>query len=121
MKLICKCGKTLTKDLYHTKKWHVAESCEDYGMAGMVEIKEGSFQLSKQQRYRWFFMPSHYLVNPNDLVSKEQLEFKSGQGCCGNHFTEYNCECNTKIGYQFLDCYDDKHVILFEDKVIRKY
>ena len=128
MKIKCRCGEILTKDLYLTKRWHCWDVVEDYYFEGQtkhyMEIKEGSFQLSTQMPHlkHWKRFKHGFWVNPNDVLDKTQMVFKSGYGCCGLAWEPYHCpSCDEVVGEINLDCYQDHHVQLFFNKTQRSY
>lgn len=132
MKITCKCGCVLTKDLYETKKWKVdiayAKNEDDEYTEYNYEIEQGTF-IQDKTRYICFFgklqkrsSPTSYLTSKYDIIDQEQLKFRKGFGCCGNSYTPFYCpECKKEIGEQNLDCYQSKVVNLYMKETIRKY
>jgi len=137
MKIACKCGCILTKDLYETKKWKINLAIIPIDNTSMdnkeyteynFEIKPGTF-IQDRSRYISFFgklqkrsSPTSYLINKSDMIDQAQLKYRKGFGCCGNAFTEFHCpECKKEVGEQNLDCYQSKAVSLYIKETIRKY
>lgn len=137
MFLTCrKCDNKITDDLYQSRDWesYKYELPEDYPASDDDDItidleyrvRQGTFMLYRHANKHYKKIPSikpnDYMINPDNLLCKEQLAFKSGNGCCGNSWVEFFCPCcQTEIGEQCLDCWQNKHVRFFETKVNRSY
>lgn len=128
MKLACKCGKPLTRDLYLTHKWRVDESATDYYGDGITKhflsVTPGAFMLFKPTSFgkSLGYKTNDFAVNSDDVLDcEEQFEYKTGKGCCGVN-SSLNCpSCNNEIGSVALDCYQHKAIYFEEDKVRRIY
>ncbi len=126
MKLKCKCGNILTKDLYPTKTFSKTKEIRTWvGQTPEDEIeyefhhfvKEGTVILSNTHNFLDY---NSYSVCLKDCIGINFIPFKDGYGCCNNHSIPVSCKsCNVEIGYEFSDCYDAKCVILTR-KIIRR-
>lgn len=148
MRLACKkCNTILTNDLYQVKDFVrdpvvvddiPSESSEEYinfpayngdnEPSPRYSIKKGTFALLKHANPRMLQFnqyrnsKNNIFVSPEDILDQTQLTFVSGWGCCGNSYMDFNCpSCRAFLGYQHLDCYEDKHVRFYDKKVARQY
>lgn len=148
MRLACKkCHTILTNDLYQVKDFVrdpvvvddiPNESSEEYinfpAYNGDTEpsprysIKKGTFALLKHANPHVLQFEknkknvNNMIVSPEDIIDQSQLAFVSGWGCCGNSYMDFKCpSCSAFLGYQHLDCYEDKHVRFYDKEVTRRY
>lgn len=120
MKVQCiKCKSKITKDLFPTKTWeedHVIE----FGVNEFrrFKIKKGTFIIDKLD----LFSKGGFLVIREDLINIDMEKFKEGLGCCDVSFGPIYCKnCKSRIGVQNMDCFQDKHCLLFSEKTERSY
>lgn len=127
MKLRCKCGKPLTKDLYLTKyhKYQVDDIT--------TKMRSGCFKLSRATptiRNKYSNEHPAQLLKPRPeviMVSINSIlcnipEMPKGCGCCnwsGGH--ELMCGCGRVIGEMYLDCYELGFVDFLTKNVVRCY
>ena len=126
MKIVCKCGNHLTKDLkkvFHTEAYDVSSYIEELtGIDGEssyehkdYSVKEGTFHRWKRKYYGT--SPKNvYTVSRKDFVGAEIYD--QSQGCCKWDHFEIRCNiCNENIGYGGNDCWQDDASFLYARKV----
>lgn len=123
MKLKCKCGKVITKDLYPSKKWDrelVDTEVFDDGYVYKsydTQKPKGSFEYLHKG---WLTDKPQFLINAGDLTLILP-EFKEGMGCCNHSCTGVHCECGLKVGHLELDCYQNGCAVLYGENLERIY
>ena len=131
MKLFCKCGKQLTKDICKTTRSNSIEvNDEDYPGA---KWRPGFFKEYKKVPYennKWSLtkpaqivrgQPAVISVAEEDVVLEIPPMIK-GYGCCNWSFgSKLKCSCGNTVAMMYLDCYEDKSVDFIEDNVVRSY
>jgi hypothetical protein len=82
-------------------------------------IKAGQYALLNTKDYyaKKYFAKRAVIVNPANILDKEQIAFKRGHGCCGNS-EEFFCLCGVEVGWQRLDCYEDNTVRFKFNKIL---
>lgn len=125
MRFICKkCSQILTNDLYPTKKLNIPESLPNsmYTQQEESVIFKGSYYFHNRQLKHHKYAKENYRLNPSDIIDQHQLKFVYGNGCCGNSYAPFYCPyCSENIGNQYLDCYEDKFVSFFDNKITFLY
>ncbi len=134
MKINCKCGKTITKDLRPFKKMdfrpdiHFPDSTEAY-------FPEHVFLLSKKKKYKWseeesgiqgyyriFHYPEVITVSELSILPNIIPPFKEGEGCCNwSMGADLKCSCGTMLGYMYLDCYEGQTIDFLTRNIVRSY
>lgn len=116
MIITCKCGESLTTDLYLTKSYDINP---DGPHGADYSVKKGSFLIVK---YRYAKQKgSDFWVNPLNVILPKP-EFKSGMGCCGLWGEPVVCSaCEKEVGTWMLDCHCDKRVEFNQTSVQRRY
>ena len=129
MKLNCKCGKTITKDLRPFKKMdfrpdiHFPDSTEAF-------FPEHVFELRKKQKYKWaeegycriIHYPEVITVSEKSILPNIIPPFEEGAGCCNwSMGANLKCSCGITIGYMYLDCYEGQTIDFLTKNIIRSY
>jgi len=118
LKIACKCGKLLTKDLLPSSK-----------------LKSGSFSIQKKEKYSWkeedseikdyykiIHVPPRLIVPEKSILDNIIPEFKEGYGCCNySNGKELICECTNKLGEMYLDCHEIKAIYFLPKNINRIY
>jgi hypothetical protein len=84
----------------------------------------GSCIIKRKERYGWFSEINQKIIqiNPNNVIEGIIPKFKTGGGCCDWHGLSIKCpSCNKEVATANLDCWQDKNVTFYENKVTRKY
>lgn len=130
MKLYCKCGHCLTKELskvsHKEAYYRILESIEKvYGEDGVSEeefdnsqwgIKAGTYHKWKRKNWWSGKQKNVYVVNPEDLVGA--TVYDKFKGCCQYDHFEVKCSaCEENIGYGADDCWTDTKAMLYCTKV----
>lgn len=125
MKLYCKCGHCLTKDLVkvtHKEAYYkILESIEKvYGEDGISVtefdvsqwgIKAGTYHKWKRKSW-WGKHKNVYVVNPDDLVGA--ILYNKSKGCCRLDHFEVKCgTCEENLGYGADDCWTDTKAMIY--------
>ena len=120
MKIKCKCGKVLTKDLYYTKDFHSEHERDEEGYVFLshYHLPTGSFTTSART---WWDGKKLLCVSREDFVEGFLLEYENGMGCCDISHEDVICDCGSIIGSYSLDCWQTRTVDLYEDEVVRVY
>lgn len=130
MKIKCKCGKTLTKDLYLSKNY-TYEIQNDGGWID-AKFKTGVFHISKAQptwRNKYSSLlpaqlvkstPEFLMVSKKDLLIEYPV-MESGYGCCDWDGHELNCSCGNLLGYMYFDCWQLESMDFISKNVVRSY
>ena len=130
MKLYCKCGHCLTKELskvsHKEAYYRILESIEKvYGEDGVSEeefdnsqwgIKAGTYHKWKRKNWWSGKQKNVYVVNPDDLIGASLYD--KSKGCCRYDHFEVKCSaCEENIGYGADDCWTDTKAMLYCTKV----
>ena len=119
MKIKCKCGKLLTKDLYYTKDFHEEKYFDDGEYAfSQYYLPQGSFTTDVRS---WYDDAKFLAVSREDFVEGFLLDYKYGMGCCDICWVDVTCDCGKVIGEYSLDCHQTRTVDLLEKEVVRVY
>lgn len=145
MFLSCKCGNTISQDLYPVKSMSfyyvdkngsiVYKKNESQGKDYF--IKNGTFidfekyfikkryQATKQKIKAKNLYPypiQSIAINKEDLLNATLTQFKEGLGCCGVSNGEIKCNsCKEIIGMQEDDCYQDKKCLIYKKNITHQY
>lgn len=113
MKILCKCGEILSKDVYPSKK-PIKVDYDESGEYIDEYHRPGCFYTTQRSLELWISVEDYLPEIPS---------FRSGWGCCNWSFGyDTDCpSCGKLIGGLYLDCYEDKSVCLFKKEVVRKY
>lgn len=121
MRFICSnCQQILTSDLYYTKndlKNPVEIEKEKSGIknSSFVKIK---IDKNTNKHFKRYVKNNSFIINKENIIDKKQLEFISGNGCCGNSSIPFYCpHCNEEVATQYLDCYEDNTLIFINKKI----
>lgn len=151
MKITCKCGEVLTKDLRPTKYWKIDHDLHEaatepyeysdgtisevYEVSNGItyyeprwrdyEVRPGTFIRDKKYDQHWHLKSKYIdslMISGHDYLNQKVLEYRRGCGCCAPSGDEVFCpSCETVIGTMYLDCYEEKHIALIVKKIQRKY
>lgn len=138
MKLKCKCGKILTKDLRMKKKLSFEKGniypkgyFLEYGSFISLKKEKIYHNLKKTGYYDFYTFNGnetktfhHYekiLVNKNDLIEDIIPEFKEGFGCCDWSMEDLYCSCGNFLGEMNFDCYLLGTMDFKQKNIIRLY
>lgn len=132
MKLSCKCGKPLTGSLCKTSGNNFVKINEDeYGFD--IVFRPGFFKVIPAERA---FSSKYHVKHPALImrgvpkcfrVAKSDLlvdvpKMPRGEGCCDWSFGSIlHCKCGRALGQMYFDCYENKHIDIFETSVHRSY
>lgn len=132
MKIKCKCGNTLTKDLYTTKRQTLTKIFDDGDSYGQYEVKQGVILPPKRgskkiELYAIFdetLCDRLYSINKDDLVGASYRKFQEGlgMGCCDVSHEIVKCDkCGVVVGLANIDCWQTKRIDLLESMIIHSY
>lgn len=141
MHLHCnKCNHRLTKSLFPSN-WKTKPKYRDLVDGDVWQdteryIPRGGFIYSKGYGYSWtpddsgikdmhykIHRPAMFRIDESQLLEDVLPPWDGRNGCCDYSGHMIDCpSCGQKDLIQAnLDCYMDKHIVLFEDKVKRSY
>lgn len=126
MKIVCKCGNTLTKELnkvkhkdaYNIKTWdeEVGTEYDPYTYEHKeYSVKEGTYHRWEMKGRSWGNYQNSYVISDKDFVGVEM--FDQSKGCC--RFDYYGLKCNsctTSVGYGNNDCWQEDSAFLYTIK-----
>jgi hypothetical protein len=144
MKIQCKCGKFLTKDLRPVKKYICKDAFETFQDQDGVDIVEkrkkyifpsGGFMIQRKDKFSWtekdsgikgyhsvIHTPERLIVYKDDILDNIIPKFISGYGCCNWSFGyKLKCECGNKVAEMYLDCYESGVIKFIPKKTVRFY
>ena len=126
MKIICKCGNLLTKELskvhhkdaYNVKTWDEEVGTEDDPYTyehKEYSVKEGSYHEWEMKDRSWGAFQNSYVISDKDFVGVEM--FDQSKGCCRFDYYGLKCSiCGTHVGYGNNDCWQEDSAFLYTIK-----
>ena len=125
MKIACKCGNILTKDVkkaHHKDAYDVVSWDEEVGTLEdpyTYEHKEYSVKEGTYHRWekKWSYLKykNVYVVSDKDFLGVEV--FNECEGCCRMDHYDVKCKaCGEHVGYGHNDCWQDDAAFLYTIK-----
>lgn len=139
MKIACKCGKPLTKDLRKAKGRVAVYIKEEWNEFSHTEyhLPPLSFHDISPYTRVWDYGPDEYhetrdchytkvpakiLVLRSSMLPDIIPPMPSGYGCCDwSGGASLKCECGNKVAELYLDCYERGEVYFFTNMIRRVY
>lgn len=144
MLLACKCGNTITKDLFKYKRMdydHIDKNgsiTKDKNKYHGKDyfIKKGTFLNFETYFIKSFYKNTKkkinpkrypyeircYAVNKEDLINVNLSTSEEDKGCCDVYHGKIECNhCLSVLGFEESDCYQDKKCLLIKNYITIKY
>ena len=129
MKIVCKCGNALTKNLqkvHHKDAYNCVSLTEK--LVGFEEgdtetewedkefsVKEGTYHRWDRKHSFWGKFKNVYTVSDKDFTGAEV--FDESKGCCRFDYYGLKCsQCGEEVGYGNNDCWQDDAAFLYTVK-----
>lgn len=125
MKIVCKCGNTLTKELNkvnHKDAYDIVSWDEEVGtLEDPYTYEHKEYSVKEGTYHRWEKKKSYskyknvYVVSDKDFLGVEV--FNECKGCCRLDYYDVKCNtCGEHVGYGHNDCWQDDAAFLYTIK-----
>ena len=126
MKIICKCGNELTKELvkvHYEQAYNVNVIDEEVYFDKEIEtyqskkysVKEGTYHRWENKLSLFGKFKNTYVISDKDFIGVEI--FDQSRGCCNFDYYGVKCSiCETEVGYGNNDCWQDDAAFLYTIK-----